>query len=83
MLFTRSNIFMACALASSLAVTACSNSNNDEQKQSTLTASTPATGEASNLSERNAQQRLIKTLQQHFKKANKVTLIRRTSPAAS
>ena len=70
MLFTRSNIFMACALASSLAVTACSNSNNDEQKQSTLTASTPATCEASNLSERNAQQRLIKTLQQHFKKAN-------------
>ena len=70
MLLTRSNIFLACTLASSLAITACSNSNNDEKKQSTLTASAPATGEASNLSERNAQQRLISTLQQHFKKAN-------------
>lgn len=69
MLFTRSKILIACTLASSLAITACSNSNNDD-KQSPLTASTPATGEASNLSERNAQQRLMNTLQQHFKKAN-------------
>ena len=67
---TRSKIFIACTLASSLAISACSNSNNDEKKQNTLTASTPATGEASNLSERNTQQRLIGTLQQHFKKAN-------------
>lgn len=70
MLFTRSKIFLACTLAAGLGLTACSNSNNDEKKQSTLTASAPATGEASNLSERNAQQRLINTLQQHFKKAN-------------
>lgn len=70
MLFTRSKIFIACGLASCLAITACSNSNNNESKQNTLTASAPATGEASNLSERNAQQRLISTLQQHFKKAN-------------
>lgn len=70
MSFTRSKLFIACTLASSLAITACSNSNNDEKKQSTLTASAPATGQASNLSERNAQQRLINTLQQHFKKAN-------------
>ena len=67
---TRSKIFIACTLASSLAISACSNSNNDEKKQNTLTASAPATGEASNLSERNTQQRLINTLQQHFKKAN-------------
>jgi hypothetical protein len=46
---TRSKIFIACTLASSLAISACSNSNNDEKKQNTLTASAPATGEASNL----------------------------------
>ncbi|OTG64603.1 thiol:disulfide interchange protein [Acinetobacter sp. ANC 3903] len=70
MLFTRSKIFLASTLVVGLGLTACSNSNNDEKKQNTLTASAPATGEASNLSERNAQQRLVNTLQQHFKKAN-------------
>ncbi|WP_130803546.1 DsbC family protein [Acinetobacter ihumii] len=69
MLFTRSRLFLACAIASSLAVTACSK-ENQAQKQDTLTASAPATGEASNLTERNAQQRLAKTLQQQFQKAN-------------
>lgn len=69
MSFTRTKLLIACTLAGSLALTACSNSNNDDKKQNTLTASAPATGEASNLSERNAQQRLIKTLEQHFKTA--------------
>ncbi|MCK4087639.1 DsbC family protein [Acinetobacter radioresistens] len=70
MLFTRSKIFMACAMSTTLLLGACSNDKNNQGNTNTLTATAPATGEASNLSERNAQQRLIKTLQQHFKKAN-------------
>ena len=70
MLFTRSKIFMACAMSTTLLLGACSNDKNNQGNTKTLTATAPATGEASNLSERNAQQRLIKTLQQHFKKAN-------------
>ena len=69
MLFTRSRLFLACTVATALALSACSKENS-AQKQDTLTASAPATGEASTLSERNAQQRLITTLQQQFKKAN-------------
>ncbi len=69
MAFTRSKIFMACVLASGLTLTACSNANNEDKKQNTLTASAPATGEASTLTERNAGQRLISTLQQNFKTA--------------
>ena len=69
MSFTRSHLFIACALAGSLAVSACSK-QDDAAKQDTLTANTPATGEASTLSERNAQQRLISTLQDHLKSAN-------------
>ncbi len=70
MLFTRSKLVIACTLAAGLSLTACSKSNSDEDKQAPLTASAPATGEASNLSERNAQQRLINTLQDGLKKAN-------------
>ena len=69
MLFTRSRLFLACTVATALALSACSKENS-AQKQDPLTASAPATGEASTLSERNAQQRLITTLQQQFKKAN-------------
>lgn len=69
MSFTRSHLFIACALAGSLAVSACSK-QDDAAEQDTLTANTPATGEASTLSERNAQQRLISTLQDHLKSAN-------------
>ncbi|WOE30665.1 MULTISPECIES: DsbC family protein [unclassified Acinetobacter] len=69
MTFTRSKFFLACAVASSISISACSNSDNNDQKNDTLTATVPATGEASTLSERNAQQRLIKTLNQHFKTA--------------
>lgn len=68
MTFARTKIFIACLLATGLGLSACSNSNNSDKKQDTLTASAPATGEASNLSERNAQQRLISTLEGHFKK---------------
>ena len=80
MTFTRVKIVMAMTLAAGLGLTACS-SNNDEKKQTTLTASAPATGEASTLSERNAQQRLVKTLEQHFKTAGiqaKITEVKTT-----
>lgn len=70
MFFTRSQLVCACTLATATLLTACSNANNQEQKSDTLTASAPATGEASNLSERNSQQRLIQTLQGHLDKAN-------------
>lgn len=81
MTFARTKIFIACLLTTGLGLSACSNSNNSDKKQDTLTASAPATGEASNLSERNAQQRLISTLEGHFKKAGinaKITGIKTT-----
>ncbi|WP_180016628.1 MULTISPECIES: DsbC family protein [unclassified Acinetobacter] len=81
MTFARTKIFIACLLATGLGLSACSNSNNSDKKQDTLTASAPATGEASNLSERNAQQRLISTLEGHLKKAGinaKITGIKTT-----
>lgn len=68
MLFTRSRLFLACTLASGLVLSACSK-NNQGQEQDTLTASAPATGEASNLTERNAEQRLLSTLQKQFEKS--------------
>lgn len=80
MLFTRSQLVLVCTLASTLLVSACSKENS-AQKQNTLTASAPATGEASNLNERNAQQRLISTLEQHFKTAKintKITAVKKT-----
>ena len=82
MLFTRKPLFIACAIASSVLFTACSN-NTEEKKQDSLTASAPATGEASTLTERNAKQRLIDTLQKHFKTANinaKIIDIKTTVP---
>ena len=81
MTFARTKIFIAGLLATGLGLSACSKSNNSDKKQDTLTASAPATGEASNLSERNAQQRLISTLEGHFKKAGinaKITGIKST-----
>jgi len=80
MTFARSKIFMACTLAAGLGLTACSNSTNNDKKQE-LTASAPATGEASTLTERNAQQRLVSTLEKHFKTAGisaKITDIKAT-----
>ncbi len=43
MSFTRSQIFLACALASSLLFSACSKENKP-QKEDALTATAPATG---------------------------------------
>ena len=70
MLFTRSKILMICSMSTAVLLGACSNDKNNQGNTNTLTATAPATGEASTLTERNAQQRLIKTLQQHFKKAS-------------
>ncbi|QIC61405.1 DsbC family protein [Acinetobacter schindleri] len=81
MTFARSSLFIACMLAAGFSLTACSNSNQNDKKSDTLTASAPATGEASTVSERNAQQRLISTLEGHFKKAGikaKITGVKTT-----
>ncbi|WP_338560267.1 DsbC family protein [Acinetobacter sp. KS-LM10] len=69
--FTRSKLAIMSVLSASLMITACSNSENAKKNNDgTLTATAPATGQASNLTERNAQQRLIKTLEKNFKTAN-------------
>lgn len=62
MQLNRSKLMLACLIASTMAVSACSK-NPDSKKDDTLTATAPATGEASNLTERDAKQRLIQTLQ--------------------
>lgn len=69
MQFNRSKLMIACVLASGMFLSACSKSQ-DANKDGTLTATAPATGEASNLTERKAKQRLIETLQKNFKTAN-------------
>lgn len=66
MSFTRSQIFLACALASSLLFSACSK-RKQTTKEDALTATAPATGEASTIIERNAKQRLIETLQNNLR----------------
>lgn len=68
MFFNRSALFLAATVASTGLLVACSNAN-DAKKNDTLTASAPATGEASTVSERNTQQRLMSTLQKHLDKA--------------
>lgn len=69
MQLNRSKLMLACVVASAMTLSACSK-NQDSKKDDTLTATSPATGEASNLTERNKQQRLIQTLQANFKKAD-------------
>lgn len=69
MQLNRSTIVLACTLATSMLLGACSNAD-EAKKDNTLTATAPATGQASNITERNATQQLIKTLQTHFKTAN-------------
>ncbi|TCM71114.1 thiol:disulfide interchange protein DsbC [Acinetobacter calcoaceticus] len=68
MQLTRSKVLLACYLASGLMLSACSKAD-DAKKDNTLIATAPATGEESNITERNAKQRLIKTLDKHFKTA--------------
>jgi thiol:disulfide interchange protein DsbC len=64
----RSKIFLACTLAAAGMLSACSKDKNTEQKTDSLTATAPATGQASPILERNAKQRLINTLQESLKK---------------
>ena len=66
--FTRSKLAFMCSLALTLA--ACSQSDQPNKGDGTLTATAPATGPASNITERNAQQRLIQALENNFKTAN-------------
>lgn len=68
--FTRSKFVMMCTLATGVMLSACSQSEQPKKDDGTLTATAPATGQASNLTERNAQQRLIQNLQKNFKTAN-------------
>lgn len=68
--FTRSKLVMMCTLATGIMLTACSQSDAPKKSDGTLTATAPATGQASNITERNAQQRLIENLQKNFKTAN-------------
>ncbi len=69
MLFTRSKLMIACVVASTALLGACSKSDKT-QKDDTLTATAPATGEASNLTEKDAEQKLIQSLQANLKNAN-------------
>lgn len=81
MSFTRSKLTLACTLATGLLFSGCSNSKEVSKDDGTLTATAPATGEASNITERNAQQRLMQTLQNNFKKAGitaKITDVKAT-----
>lgn len=70
MQFTRSKFFMLSTLTLSFMLSACSQANDAKKEDATLTATAPATGQASNITERNAQQRLIQTLEKQFKAAN-------------
>nr|WP_174506919.1 DsbC family protein [Acinetobacter sp. Marseille-Q1620] len=69
MQFTRSKLMTTCLVATTLAFSACSKSPQTN-KDDTLTATAPATGQASNLTERNAQKKLIETLQNNLKTSN-------------
>ena len=69
MQFTRSKLVMVSTLAASLMLSACGQ-DKQPKDDGTLTATAPATGQASNITERNAQQRLIQTLEKNFRTAN-------------
>lgn len=81
MQFTRSKIMIASALALSTLLAACSKSDTPADQKNSLTASAPITGEASTLSERNSEQRLINTLQSNLANVNisaKITSVKAT-----
>lgn len=59
----------AVLMGSILGVSACSKNDANSSNNNEITATTPVSGEASTLTERNAQQRFIKTLQANFDKA--------------
>ncbi len=59
----------AVLMGSLFSVTACSKKDAESSSNNEITATTPVSGEASTLTERNAQQRFITTLQANFDKA--------------
>ncbi|MEB3766788.1 DsbC family protein [Acinetobacter sp. MD2] len=65
-----SSLAVASILATSTLLSACSQDKNSQKTDNTLTATAPATGQASPVLERNAKQRLIETLQSQLQKAN-------------
>ena len=70
MFFRYSSLALATVVAASTLLSACSQDKNQQKTDNTLTATTPATGQASPILERNAKQRLIDTLQSQLQKAN-------------
>ncbi len=77
-----SKTLLSCALfCGVLTTTACSKESTASQKSESLTATAPATGEASPILEQNEKQRFITTLQEQLKKANinvKISDVKRT-----
>lgn len=70
MLLNYSKPLVISALSLSLFISGCSKSEDANKNDGTLTATAPATGQASNLTERKAQQRLIENLEKNLKIAN-------------
>ncbi|MEB3755038.1 DsbC family protein [Acinetobacter sp. MD2(2019)] len=70
MFLRSSSLAVATLVAASTLLSACSQDNNQQKTDNTLTATAPATGQASPILERNAKQRLIDNLQSKLQKAN-------------
>lgn len=81
-MFLRSTqLCIASTLAISALISGCSKDKVNEPKNDTLTATTPATGEASPILERNEKQRLITLFEEQLKKSNiniKITDLQKT-----
>lgn len=77
-------ILSTAVISSMLSIAACSKDEQKSANNNEITATTPVSGEASTLMERNSEQRFIKTLQANFDKAGlkaKVLSIRPTEVA--
>lgn len=81
MTFSSRKTLLICAISLTALFSGCSKEKTEQQKNAALTATTPATGEASPILERNEKQRLMTTFQEQLQKANiniKVTDIHKT-----
>lgn len=81
MSFSYSKTLLACALSLGAVMTTACSKEHTTSKPDALTATAPATGEASPILERNEKQRFITALQEQFKKANlniKITDVKQT-----
>lgn len=70
MFFRYSSLALAMVITTSIFMSGCSQEKNQQKADNTLTATAPATGQASPILERNTKQRLIDTLQSQLQKAN-------------